>query len=154
VLMDKPAGRVWRSWMRPCTRWEGASGGYGLWGYPEDVYHEIVTDGIARGRPDLIFSQGHIRRRISNVPLSSIQRSQFFELSAIAGEGCSGSPVIIWPPGATWEVIGVYCGERVSQSEPISVGYAVRMDAVADWVPQLLGHPVTDEYASASPPSS
>ena len=152
-LDSNPSGKPWRSWMHPCTRWEGASRNYGLWGYPEDIYHEVVIDGMAQGRPDLIFSQGHIRRRLSNIPLTSVRGDHFFELSAIAGGGCSGSPIVVWPPtaGVAWEVIGIYSGERFSPSSPnsasspVSVGYAVRFDAVSEWVPELLGHSISGE---------
>jgi hypothetical protein len=139
------SGQPWHSWMLPVVRWEGASRNYGLFGYPEDVYHEVVVDGIARGRPDLVFSQGHIRRRLTDIPLDNIKGCNFFELSQIAGSGCSGSPILCWPPGSVWEVIGIYCGERASLSNPASVGYAVRLDALAEWIPAVLGHRITEE---------
>lgn len=147
-LDENPSGQPWHSWMLPCVRWEGPSRNYALWGYPADVYHEVVVDGIARGRPDLVFSQGHIRRRLTNIPLDTIKGSSFFELSQIAGQGCSGSPIVAWPPGSVWEVIGIYCGERASLSTPVSVGYAIRFDALVGWVPELLSHPINAETPS------
>lgn len=153
VLLDKnPSGQPWHSWMQPCARWDGSSREYSLWGYPEDVYYEVTVDGIARGRPDLVYSRGHIRRRLSNIPLPGIKGKHFFELSTVAGPGCSGSPVIALPSGPGWEVIGIYCGDRSSRSSsdsiPTSVGYAVRMDAVAGWDSKLLGHSIVEEQIS------
>jgi len=153
IQIENPSHRSWNSWMRPSMAWEGSSCSYALWGYPEDVYHEVIVDGVAIGRPDLIFSQGHIRRRISNIPLDAVRGINFYELSTVAGPGCSGSPVIKWPPNTLlstipnppWDVIGVYSGERLRETGDISVGYAVRMDAIQDWVPSLLGHTLDKE---------
>ena len=149
VALDQPPWHTWNSWMQPCARWEGSSRHYGLWGYPEDLYHEVVVDGIAKGRPDLIFSEGHLRRCMSAIPLPAIKGDSFYELSAMAGRGCSGSPVIAWPPtpGGIWDIIGVYCGERANQSEAIAVGYATRIDALEDWAPEILGHKLIEERA-------
>jgi hypothetical protein len=44
---------------------ENASLGYTLWGYPEAILYETEVDGRAVPRPDLVYSQGYIRRRIS-----------------------------------------------------------------------------------------
>jgi len=77
-------------------------------------------------------------------------------LSDAAGDGCSGSPLMFKPaprlvpvaPSAQWSLIGVYVGERVASADKTlkelfpgaakSRGYAVRIDAVADWEPDLL----------------
>jgi len=42
-------------------------------------------------RPDLVYTQGYVRRRLSNLPLDGIRGQQFFELSEAAGPGSSGA---------------------------------------------------------------
>lgn len=127
---------------------EHASLDYTLWGYPEAVLYESgAMDGFRRlPRPEMVFSRGHIRRRISR-PLerNDIRGNRFFELSTPAGGGCSGAPVLSVRPGRHWEVIGVYVGEWYSIRGgsdgivDVAVGYAVRVadldfDA-PDWTP-------------------
>lgn len=89
------------TYVSPCVlsrRQEYASMSYMLWGYPEAVLYESVVDGIALQRPDLIYSEGHVRRRISD-SVPGIRGSRFFELSTPAGPGCSGAPLIARTPG-------------------------------------------------------
>jgi hypothetical protein len=88
---------------------------------PEDTVYEIVDEAIsdvAKPRPDLVFSEGHVRRRISDVPIRDIKGSRFFELSDAAGDGCSGSPLLDKrSQGAdAWTLVGVYIGERVTSA--------------------------------------
>ena len=52
---------------------------YGLWGYPEDAVYELQQHGLALTRPDLIFSQGHVRRGLDGVPVPSIRGSHLME---------------------------------------------------------------------------
>ncbi|MFE6095976.1 serine protease [Streptomyces massasporeus] len=110
---------------------EQASLGYTLWGYPEAILYETHVDGVAVPRPDLVYSQGHIRRRISRpVAVPEITGDRFFELSTPAGSACSGAPVLSTRPGRQWEVIGVYVGQHHSINGlgivDLAVGYAVR----------------------------
>lgn len=102
---------------------EYGSGQYMLWGYPEAVLYDRADIGGAS--PDLVYSEGHIRRRIThNMP--GMRGTRFFELSAPAGAGCAGSPVTMRRPGMQWQVVGVYIGERRSESGDFAVGFAAR----------------------------
>jgi hypothetical protein len=92
---------------------EYASGQYMLWGYPEAVLYDWADAGGAS--PDLVYSEGHIRRRITR-DLPGMRGRAFFELSTPAGAGCSGSPVTMRRPGMQWQVVGIYVGERRSES--------------------------------------
>jgi hypothetical protein len=127
---------------------EFASLAYTLWGYPEAILYETELDGNAVPRPDLVYSAGYIRRRISRpVAVHDIIGDRFFELSTPAGSACSGAPVLSTRPGRNWEVIGVYVGQHHSISGlgivDLAVGYAVRtadldLDA-PDWTQFLNG---------------
>lgn len=126
-----------------------ASSQYMLWGYPDAILHELPPGrgGVTLPRPDLAYSEGHIRRRITGIPLiNGPLGAKFYELSAIAGGGCSGSPVTLRQPNMEFSVVGVYVGERRSpgvadaeriiQSEYL-VGFATRTedldDSFAQW---------------------
>jgi hypothetical protein len=125
--------------------WEGQSLPYRSWGYPESVMYEIVDNGVARPRPDLVYTQGYIRRRVS-WSLSALVGSQFFELSEAAGGGCSGGPVLRMDAGDRWLLVGVYVGQRETEgAEPVRVGYAAREESFRDWRPELLGRTVIEE---------
>ncbi|MFD9068932.1 S1 family peptidase [Streptomyces lasiicapitis] len=100
---------------------------YTLWGYPDAVLHEIVdSGGMAEQRPDLVYSEGYIRRRITRA-LPVVRGSRFYELSTVSGAGCSGAPVISGRRQDYWKVIGVYVGQRRSEGGDLAVGYAVRI---------------------------
>jgi hypothetical protein len=105
---------------------EYASCQYMLWGYPDAVLYEQVVHGRAVQRPSLVYSEGHIRRRLTDVTLDRPEGRRFYELSTVAGAGCSGSP---------WRVVGIYVGERRSESGDFSVGYATRIAEIDDGVP-------------------
>ncbi|AJI74504.1 trypsin-like peptidase domain protein [Francisella philomiragia subsp. philomiragia ATCC 25015] len=130
---------------------------YSLLGYPSaNLYEDVDCKdecGRVLGRPDLIYSSGHIRRRIS-FKLPSIKGSGFYELSQPVGQGCSGSP-IFKSIGGVWHIIGVYVADKIESvtykayDEDLSwslrtlefqgaLAYAVRMDSVEDWRPQPL----------------
>lgn len=106
---------------------EFASCQYMLWGYPDAVLYEQVVHGRVLQRPSMVYSEGHIRRRLTDVPLDRPAGRRFYELSTVAGAGCSGSPVTVRRPGDQWRVIGVYVGERRSESGDFAVGYATRI---------------------------
>lgn len=146
LRIESPPESQWRSIFALPAGWAGSSTSYFLFGYPHSAMRELVQDGMALIRPDLIYSEGHIRRRISDVPLPKILGSQFFELSQVAGEGCSGSPVVnIASLGrARWHLVGIYIGERLDEYST-SVGYAVRLDDLRDWAPEMLGHSIAEE---------
>jgi hypothetical protein len=131
---------------------------YYLFGYPEDAAYELVDESDqVRVRPDLVYSEGHVRRRVVNVPMRGIHGSSFLELSGVAGGGCSGSPVFALPspmslvtaalrgvPPPSWFLRGVYVGERLTD-RATSVGYAIPLDALASWAPDLLGRSLKEE---------
>lgn len=113
---------------------------YHQWSYPSDVMYDIVRDGRTQARPDLVYLEGYIRRPMTGIPLPAIRGTRFFEVSTAAGPGASGSPLIKKHDMEvdSWRVIGVYVGERSSDSGD-RVGYVAREDAVRDWRPSLLG---------------
>lgn len=154
VMMIEPPtpGGSWVSMVRWSTDWVGSSLPYHLWGYPEDAAYELVEGDQAVLRPDLVYSEGHIRRRLSGIPLPMIQGSKFFELSDVAGAGCSGSPVLHRRPGQMWELVAVYVGERVNE-RATSVGYAVRIEEIGEWVPELVGRSILQEANNVASPS-
>jgi len=134
---------------------------YHLFGYPKENLLEQVDlkdlEGRVLQRPSLIYSKGHIRRRIS-WNLMTIKGTSFYELSQPVGQGCSGSPVIRINKNI-WEVIGIYIAEKPNLipyktvdrnlklidsyiEVPSSVSYAVRMDSLIDWKPNGYSQPI------------
>jgi len=111
---------------------------YRQFAYPDDMMYELEAFGRATGRPDMIYLQGYIRRR-TNHPIPYMRGESFFELSQIGGAGCSGSPIFKIDQLKNWRVVGVYVGERLND-RGTSVSYAVREDAIRDWIPAILGH--------------
>ena len=60
-----------------------SSAEYSVWGYPEDEHHDrMAAGGLA---PDLVYSAGHIRRRVSYELPSAAPGRSFYELSTPAG---------------------------------------------------------------------
>lgn len=121
---------------------------YHCWGYPADHLHDygiLNSDGITSQVPELIFTKGYVRRRFSHT-LPGLRGAQFIELSEVAGNGCSGAPIIQIktpyqkPPIHT--VIGIYTGERVISEmnedgmlvAKQRLGYATRLDGVFEWL--------------------
>jgi hypothetical protein len=140
------AGEPWRSFFRLSNTWEGSSKGYQMWGYPEDVAHELEREGRVITRPDLVYAEGYLRRRVTT-QLPRIRGSEFFEVSEVVGPGCSGSPLYV-NRQPFWDVIGIYVGERLNHRST-SVAYAVREDAFRDWVPSCLRVSVLTESLAA-----
>jgi hypothetical protein len=66
VALLKLDGGPWRSFFRLSNTWEGSALNYQMWGYPEDVATELKNQGRIAYRPDLIYAQGYIRRRINH----------------------------------------------------------------------------------------
>jgi hypothetical protein len=100
---------------------------YMLFGYPIDVQYEVIAEGSAMPRPDLVYAEGYVRRRLTNVEVPSMPGSRFYELSAPAGSGFSGAPMIRRPSEGLWHVVGVYVGQRTNETEDVRVGYATRL---------------------------
>ncbi|MFZ2119746.1 MAG: trypsin-like peptidase domain-containing protein [Pseudonocardiaceae bacterium] len=125
-----------------------ASSQYMVWGYPDAILRELPPgrDSMTLPRQDLAYSEGHIRRRLTDIPLvNGPLGAKFYELSVIAGNGCSGGPVTLHSPNMQWSVVGVYVGERRSpavadkgrivQSEYL-VGFATRTEDLDDRFPK------------------
>jgi hypothetical protein len=124
--------------LRVTTSRENASCHYHVWGYPEDVLFDLSEPdsfGKTLGVPDLVFSAGHVRRRFSG-PIPGLIGSNFYEMSNIAGSGCSGGPVINGYRKPYDSVIGIYVGERFSSSSGNykAISYSARFDDIADWL--------------------
>jgi len=143
IALIRLAGRGWKSIFTVSPAPEHSSRDYSSFGYPEDAYWEVVRNDVAAPRPDLVYTQGYVRRRLTDIPLGHIRGSSFYELSDVAGAGCSGSPIFV-RERPRWRVFGVYVGERRTEGGS-SVGYAVRSDAFADWQPEGLAHTVSAE---------
>jgi hypothetical protein len=151
VAVMKIDGR-WSSIFECNNSWEGASMHYDCWGYPDDARF----DPGALNRPDLVYTSGYIRRSYS-YPLPSVRGNEFFEISEIAGSGCSGAPLVHKtkriPRGADtmWPLVGVYSVERRTEvhvdGAPVirEIPYAVREESFRDWAPEILGGTVLQE---------
>jgi len=48
-------------------------------GYPADIHFEVVDKGEALRRPDLVYLQGYVRRRISNISLDVVRGDHLLE---------------------------------------------------------------------------
>jgi Trypsin-like peptidase domain len=158
VALLKMAGNHWgETTIRVSFEKQFSSFEYKLFGYPSATLFEDVDvrDSLGRvlGRPDLIFSSGHIRRRAS-FTIPSIRGKCFYELSQPVGSGCSGSPVFKNSRGI-WEVVGIYVADKTESvlfntynkelewvietiEMPGALAYAVRMDGLAGWRPNGL----------------
>jgi hypothetical protein len=120
---------------------------YHGWGYPMDTAEEItklIEDRPAQ--PELIFTMGYIRRRISRelYPTMIYFGDAYYEVSELGGAGYSGAPIILKNSIGQnkWKVLGVYIGEK---SEVPAVGYVIRSDSFYDWVPDILGCSIVEE---------
>jgi len=137
------------SWLELSKAQENSSCPYVGWGYPKEIAEELkFLERDPPLRPSLIYTEGYIRRIIETYLSSSIYvGSKFYEVSDLGGPGYSGSPIINKNSirEGKWQVIGVYIGEKEGAGAP--VGYAVRIEAVADWVPKILGRSIFDEAA-------
>lgn len=151
-VLKLPAG-TWKSPFRMRREWEGAWCDYLMCGYPIDALHEDLShmddNHIVKARPDLVHSKGHIRRRMSiDLHIPSVKGQSFFELSTVAGRGCSGGPVFVLTHVKAWDVLGIYIGEKLN-AESTSVAFATRGDSFKDWCPSILGRSIqqeSDEY--------
>jgi len=147
VAIIKLDGGPWKSFLRLSNTIDRASCEYQLFGYPDDTTFELIEGGRVVIRPDLIYNRGYVRRRYTGA-IPSITGKAFFELSEVAGTGCSGAPVKkLTAP--VWDVIGVYVGEKIND-RATSVAYAVRAEAFRDWIPAVLGCTVLDESSRVS----
>jgi V8-like Glu-specific endopeptidase len=135
-----------KSFLRITDSIENASAEYNCWGYPHEVANELKKlDENAAQRPDLIYTQGYVRRRISNelYPTMIFRGKQFYELSETVGGGNSGAPLILRKSLGRehWLVFGVYIGEKSNGN----ISYGVRAEAFAHWTPTILGTTIINE---------
>ena len=119
---------------------------YHCWGYPHEVAKELSKlYENSPERPDLIFTQGYVRRRISRelYPTMIFRGKQFYELSETVGGGNSGGPFILKNSVGKkhWEIIGIYIGEK-SEGD---LSYGVRAEGFANWTPKILGKSIIEE---------
>jgi Trypsin-like peptidase domain len=148
VSLLRLAGAPWKSFFRLSNTWEGASAKYQMWGYPEDVAQELGAEGRVVDRPDLVYAEGYVRRRLAAHAIPTTRGAEFFEVSELVGPGCSGAPLYI-NRRPFWDVIGIYVGERLND-RATSVAYAVREDAFRGWVPAATGRSLLEEAAAAA----
>ena len=95
ALFRLPDQDLYSPYTFTADRHEG-SAEYALWGYPDEVRHDYFTEGQQLLNVPLIFSGGHIRRRLTaEVPPPGPPGRSFYELSTPAGQCCSGAPVSI-----------------------------------------------------------
>lgn len=139
------SGGTWKSPFRLSNTFEDASLNYYMWGYPDDVARELVEEGNVSYRPDLVYAQGYIRRRIEH-EIPAIKGTKLFEVSEVVGPGCSGGPLHkkARVPGNAWDVVGIYLGEMCAD-RGTSRAYAVREDAFRDWHPPIIDCSVLEE---------
>lgn len=114
-------------------------------GYPKAVAREITRiRENAIEFPELIYTEGYIRRTISRELEHQMYRgTSFYELSEVVGEGNSGSPIIV-NYGITSSrpiVIGIYIGEKAGEN--MNVSYAVRSESFFDWQPEDFGSTIS-----------
>ena len=121
---------------------------YHMWSYPSAVAEEIRLHGIPNNhiqfRPDMTFFKGYVRRRMPfspNPSFSMYHGAIFFEVSEVGGSCSSGSPLVAVRRNR-WETFAVYVGEETANRR---CGYAVSLELVADWSPQILGSSIREE---------
>lgn len=155
VCILRLPGESWKSPFRMRKQWEGASHDYHMFGYPIDVLHEDLSRMDAESRitprPDLIFTKGYIRRRVTmDLQIPGVKGTNFFEISEVAGRGCSGAPVFMLTPERAWDVLGVYVGEKLNDVST-SVAFVTRADSFRDWLPSILGKTIQEESNDYTP---
>lgn len=121
---------------------------YHCWGYPISVAKELSK--LYQGssdRPDLVYTQGYIRRRISRdlFPTMIFRGTHFYELSETIGHGNSGGPIFLRNSDTrgNWNLIGIYVGESTENG---NVGYGVRAESFVDWKPTILNRTIFEEF--------
>lgn len=147
VGIIKMHGTGWKSIVKLDPTPKHSAIEYITWGYPHQSANEIKKlDEQAIVVPELIYTQGYIRRRITRAlyPTMIYRGSKFYELSEQVGGGNSGAPVLLKSKEANqpYTVFGVYIGE----SEHVS--YAVRLADIKDWTPSILGKTIQEEASN------
>ena len=84
AIQLRPQQEAWRpSFISLASSPYGQGSDYRLWGYPDDVLHEVIVDGRSVPRPDLVYVEGYVsptdhRRRTpaATGPRSHIPRAE------------------------------------------------------------------------------
>ncbi len=146
VGIIKVPGNNWKSILMISNKPENSSCQYNCWGYPHETAKEVqqLYQNVIE-RPDLIFSQGYVRRRISRelYPTMIFRGTQFYELSEQVGGGNSGAPLILKESLGQpfWKFFGIYIGEKESGN----ISYGVRAESFTNWTPDILGRTINEE---------
>jgi len=139
----------WNSILQVTDSPQNGSCEYNCYGYPHEIAKELqLLEENALDKPELIYTQGYVRRRISRelYPTMIYRGKQFYELSETVGGGNSGGPLILKTSigKSKLEVFGIYIGENEK------VGYGVRAEAFCDWIPDILGKTIKNEANNAT----
>ncbi|WP_326549990.1 S1 family peptidase [Micromonospora sp. NBC_01813] len=148
-------GQIW-GMLRLDDRRLSPEHGVEVLGYPEETFYErLRPDGTASYNPQIVNTRAYIRRLVNN-PDHDMRGGgeSFYELSQLAGDGCSGAPAVAYdaPGSKTYKVVGIYKGQRQMTSSggiTTSVGYATRSEMFAGWCPDILCQTLLKE---ANPP--
>ena len=152
VAFIRLGGGPWKSFLVLTDEWQGSSADYQLWGYPADVAREVVVANRVVSRPDLVYSAGHVRRRIDVGTLPEPLAGAAYEVSA-PGPGTSGSTLVLARrPSVEWPVFGVYVGDR--QTRDLYVGYAAMAERFVSWQPGTLDRTLLEESRAIAASSS
>lgn len=148
-LIKIKSTQKWSSIFRLTKEPQYPSCEYDCWGYPHEIAKELqLLEKTSLERPELIYTQGYVRRRISRelYPTMIYKGKQFYELSEIIGGGNSGGPLILKNSRekSQWKVFGIYIGENEK------VGYGVRADSFFDWSPKILKNTLIEESNNAT----
>ncbi|AQG78407.1 S1 family peptidase [Spirosoma montaniterrae] len=146
VGIVKLQGEGWKSFLTVTDMPQNSSCEYHCWGFPRSIAEEMkMLDEDALERPELVFTQGYVRRRISRelYPTIIFRGTQFYEVSETIGGGASGGPLVLKSSVGQdkWKVFGIYVGEK----EGGNVGYAVRAESFTHWTPNILQHSIINE---------
>lgn len=143
VGLIKVDGTNWKSIITITDKPQHSACEYHCWGYPHEIAKEYQKlEENSDERPDIIFTQGYVRRRITGdlYPTMIFKGTAFYELSETVGGGNSGGPVILkkTTEQLKWHCFGIYIGEK----EGGNISYAIRADSFFDWRPEILGNSV------------
>lgn len=136
--------QIYDSFFKLDTEFRQATTEYNAWGYPHAITKQTTYLADGNPLPDLTYTAGYIRRRVSReLPSVQFTGSKFFELSEMVSEGYSGSPVHL--KGKPENTLGIYAGI----CDEARAGYAVRSESFLDWKPEILnGKTVLQESTS------
>lgn len=134
------------SFLKVLDSHENSSLEYHGWGYPKETAKELkMFDLNAFEYPELIFTQGYIRRRINRelYPTIIYKGNSFYEVSEQGGAGYSGSPIIDKRTIGKeyYGIIGIYVGEK----EGNGIGYVVNSQSFVNWKPNVIGRTILEE---------